>query len=259
MSESGLSATDSDQTYQYRSFGVPALGLRRGLATETVVAPYASVLALPVDVDAAMKNLRRLEELGLIGDYGFYEAADFTPDRTPAGSLFVPVLSYMAHHQGMSLAALDNALCDDALVRRAEADRRMRSVALLLHERVPIDVPPETTGADAVKPRRPTARSIPSIEPWTPVKAGAFPEMHVLGNGRLATWISDSGAGTLRWQDWNLTRWVADPTRDDTGLWMYVRDEETGALCVGVAPAVWRRAGRGRCRVLSTPRRIPST
>ena len=225
-----MSATDSDQTYQYRSFGVPALGLRRGLATETVVAPYASVLALPVDVDAAMKNLRRLEELGLIGDYGFYEAADFTPERTPAGALFVPVLSYMAHHQGMSLAALDNALCDDALVRRAGADRRLRSVALLLHERVPIDVPPETSGADAVTPRRPTARTIPRIEPWTPVKAGAFPEMHVLGNGRLATWVSDSGAGTLRWQDWNLTRWAADPTRDDTGLWMYVRDEETGAL-----------------------------
>ena len=230
MSESGLSATDSDQTYQYRSFGVPALGLRRGLATETVVAPYASVLALPVDVDAAMNNLRRLEELGLIGDFGFYEAADFTPDRTPAGTLFVPVLSYMAHHQGMSLAALDNALCDDVLVRRAEADRRLRSVALLLHERVPIDVSPETTGADAVTPRRPTARPIPRIEPWTPVKAGAFPEMHVLGNGRLATWVSDSGAGTLRWQDWNLTRWVADPTRDDIGFWMYVRDEETGAL-----------------------------
>jgi cyclic beta-1,2-glucan synthetase len=230
MSESGLSATDSDHTYQYRSFGVPALGLRRGLATETVVAPYASVLALPVDADAAMENLRRLEELGLIGDYGFYEAADFTPDRTPAGSLFVPVLSYMAHHQGMSLAALDNALCDDALVRRAETDPRLRSVSLLLHERVPIDVPPETTGADAVKPRRPAARSIPRIEPWTPVRAGAFPEMHLLGNGRLATWISDSGAGTLRWQAWNLTRWTADPTRDDTGLWMYVRDEETGAL-----------------------------
>lgn len=94
MSESGLSTTDSDHAYQYRSFGVPALGFRRGLATETVVAPYASVLALPVDADAALENLRRLEELGLIGDYGFYEAADFTPDRTPAGRLFVPVLSY---------------------------------------------------------------------------------------------------------------------------------------------------------------------
>ncbi len=136
----------------------------------------------------------------------------------------------MAHHQGMSLAALDNALCDDALVRRTEADQRLRSVALLLHERVPVDVPPETTGADTVGPRRPTARTIPRIEPWTPVMAGAFPEMHVLGNGRLATWISDSGAGTLRWQDWNLTRWAADPTRDDTGFWMYVRDADTGAL-----------------------------
>jgi cyclic beta-1,2-glucan synthetase len=230
MSESGFSATDTDQSYQYRSFGVPALGFRRGLATETVVAPYASVLALPVDVGESLENIRRLEELGLIGDYGFYEAADFTPDRTPEGSIFVPVLSYMAHHQGMILAALDNTLCDDALVRRAAADRRMRSVALLLNERVPVDVPPEAAAADTATPRRTAARAIPPIEPWTPVKAGAFPEMHLLGNGRLATWISDSGAGTLRWQEWNVTRWVADPTTDDTGIWMYVRDEETGSL-----------------------------
>lgn len=130
----------------------------------------------------------------------------------------------------MILAALDNALCDDALVQRAATDRRLRSVALLLHERVPIDVPPETAGVDVGKPRRTAARSIARIEPWTPVKAGAFPEMHLLGNGRLATWISDSGAGTLRWQEWSLTRWAADPTRDDAGLWMYVRDADTGAL-----------------------------
>jgi cyclic beta-1,2-glucan synthetase len=229
MSESGFSAMD-EHSYQYRSFGVPALGFRRGLATEIVVAPYASALALPLDVGEALENLGRLEALGLVGEYGFYEAADFTPDRTPAGRRFLPVLSYMAHHQGMILAAIDNTLCDDALVRRAARDRRMRSVALLLHERVPRDVPPEAAAADTATPRRTFARVIPRTEPWTPVRAGAFPEMHLLGNGRLAAWISDSGAGTLRWKDWNVTRWVADPTADDTGIWMYVRDEESGAL-----------------------------
>ncbi len=230
MSESGFSATDIEHSYQYQSFGAPALGFRRGLAEDVVVAPYASMLALQVDVETPMGNIRRLEELGLIGHYGFYEAADFTPDRTPEGSNFVPVLSYMAHHQGMILAALDNTLCDDALVRRVATDRRMRSVALLLNERVPIDVLPETGGWDTGRQPRTAPRTIPPVEPWTPVRAGAFPEMHLLGNGRLATWISDSGAGTLRWQKWNLTRWVADPTTDDTGMWMYVRDEETGAL-----------------------------
>ena len=101
MSESGLSATDSDQR-----ISTGRLACRRWASAadwrRTVVAPYASMLALPVDAGAAMGNIRRLEELGLIGDYGFYEAADFTPDRTPEGSIFVPVLSYMAHHQGMS-------------------------------------------------------------------------------------------------------------------------------------------------------------
>ncbi|RPI53214.1 MAG: cellobiose phosphorylase, partial [Acidobacteria bacterium] len=230
MSESGLSATDADQTYQYRSFGVPALGFRRGLGGEAVVAPYASALALPTDLAAALENVRRLEELGLVGEYGFYEAADFTADRLPSGHVFVPVLSYMAHHQGMVLAAIDNALNDGALVRRTERDRRLRSVALLLHERVPVDVAPEAATAAVAQPRRTSVRPIPRIEPWLPMKAGAFPEMHVLGNGRLATWISDSGAGTLRWQDWNLTRWVADATTDDTGVWTYVHDEESGAV-----------------------------
>ena len=230
MSESGFSATDLDHAYQYQSFGVPALGFRRGLSTDLVVAPYASMLALPVDAGAAMGNIRRLEELGLLGDFGFYEAADFTPDRIPEGSVFVPVLSYMSHHQGMALAALDNTLCDDALVRRTATDRRMRSVALLLNERVPIDVAPEAAVADTARPRRTAAQSVAAVQPWTPVKAGAFPEIHLLGNGRLATWVSDSGAGTLRWQEWSLTRWLADPTRDDTGLWTYVRDDETGTL-----------------------------
>jgi cyclic beta-1,2-glucan synthetase len=123
--------------------------LRRGLATETVVAPYASVLALPVDVDAAMKNLRRLDELGLIGDYGFYEAADFTPDRTPAGSLFVPVLSYMAHHQGMSLAAICNVLRDSPFQRWFHADRLVQASELILQER-PLRVRPITD----LQPRR---------------------------------------------------------------------------------------------------------
>ncbi len=228
MSESGFSATDGDGTYQYRSFGVPTLGLRREVEGEAVVAPYSAALALTVDPRAAMENIRRLEELGLVGDYGLYEAADFTQDRTPAGSLFVPVLSYMAHHQGMILAALDNVLGDDILVRRTESDPRMASVSLLLHEQVPSHVPPQMRAA--VIRRRSPARSVPEGQLWTPVKGGAFPEIHLLGNGRLSTWLAESGAGTLRWQGWDLTRWVADPTSDDTGLWIYVRDEDTGEL-----------------------------
>jgi len=156
VSESGFASLDADRNYRYRSFGVPGLGLRRGLTEDKVVAPYATVLALGCDAPAALENLHELTGLGLMGEYGLYEAADFTPERVPEGRRFTPVTSYMAHHQGMILAALDNALCDGALVRRMRADPRVRSVELLL--------PPRPAAADRGS-RAPTPRGEPAAAP----------------------------------------------------------------------------------------------
>jgi cyclic beta-1,2-glucan synthetase len=227
MSESGLAAIDADRNYRYRAFGVQALGLRRGLSEDSVVAPYATVLALGCDPVAAMENLHKLVELGLMGEYGFYEAADFTAERLPEGRPFAPVTSYMAHHQGMILAALDNALNDGVLVRRLHADSRVRSVELLLHERVPVERPLELLPRER-RPSAPSLRGLPSLRSWTPRTIGSVPDMHVLGNGRLSSWISESGGGRLQWQDFALTRWTPDTTRDDWGLWTYVFDAESG-------------------------------
>ena len=177
MSESGFAALDAEQTYRYRSFGVPGLGLRRGLARDRSSRPTPRCSRCPSAPRAAVENLRELERLGLVGRYGFYEAADFTPERAARrASRFAPVRSYMAHHQGMILAALDNALCDDALVRRVHADRRVRAVELLLHERVPREVPAGDRPRDERgQRRRRAARAVRRAEPWTPVGAGAVP------------------------------------------------------------------------------------
>ncbi|MDP2703284.1 MAG: glucoamylase family protein, partial [Candidatus Rokubacteria bacterium] len=110
VSESGYNARDLEMTYQYSNFGVPGLGLRRGLSDDVVVAPYATALAAMIDPGAAVRNFQRLAEAGGSGTYGFYEALDYTPSRLPENALVAVVRAYMAHHQGMSLVALDNVL-----------------------------------------------------------------------------------------------------------------------------------------------------
>ncbi len=237
ISESAFATQDPEHNYRYSAFGVPSLGLRRGLTRDRVVAPYATSLALAVSPKQAIRNLRELERLGVSGRYGFLDAADFTPARVSAGSDFTPVRAYMAHHQGMTIAALGNALCDDILVQRFHADPRMRAVELLLQERVPWEFPRELT--------RETERevAIPRIPPaaaphaWDPATANNFPQMHTLGNGRLASWITATGSGGLLWRRHALTRWQPDATSDGHGLWIYVSDEDSGAVwSVGQQP-----------------------
>ena len=247
VSESAYAVLDADEHYQYHAFGVPGLGLRRGLARDRVVTPYASALALAVRPGEAVRNLRQLEELGLSGTYGAFEAADFTPERVPVGQAFSAVRSYMVHHQGMVLAAIGNALHDDALVNRLRRDPRMRAIELLLEERVPWELPPEPVREDEQNEPMPQRAAIPAPYPWAPSTANGFPQMLVLGNGRLATWISEAGAGALWWRRQALTRWLPDATRDDHGLWIYVRDEDSGA--------VWS-VGRQPCGIVSDDARV---
>ncbi|MDO8840486.1 MAG: glucoamylase family protein [Parvibaculum sp.] len=229
VSESAYASRDADHRYQYRAFGVPGLGLRRGLANDHVVAPYATVLALAVNTGAAIANLRELVRLGLVGAFGLFEAADFTPERVPAGQRFLPVRAYMAHHQGMILSALGNALCEDIHIRRFREDRRMRVMELLLHERIPRELPAEP-GREEELPRPSSRRSAaPVLDVWQPAVMPVVPQIHMLSNGRLASWISEAGGGRLLWHGQALTRWLPDAS-DREGLWVYVRDVDSGDI-----------------------------
>jgi cyclic beta-1,2-glucan synthetase len=230
VSESAYAAFNADQHYQYHAFGVPGLGLRRGLSRDQVVAPYATALALAVRPGAAVRNLRDIEELGGAGGYGVFESVDFTPDRIPAGAPFSVVRAYMAHHQGMILAAIGNALHDGTLARRFLRDHRMRAMELLLEERIPWDSPPEPVREDERRQPLVHGEVLPVPHSWFPTAESAFPQMHLLGNGRLATWISEAGAGAFWWRKQALTRWSPDATRDNHGIWIYVSDEDSGAV-----------------------------
>jgi cyclic beta-1,2-glucan synthetase len=224
ISESSYYHFDANQVYQYRSFGVPGLGYKRGLADDLVVAPYASILSLPFAPQAVLDNIKRFKELGVFGHYGLYESIDFTPARLAAGQEHAIVRSYMAHHQGMALLALTNQLKGNPMPRRFHADSRIKSIELLLQEqasgRAPIEYPqPQQIGS---------IQSIPtpvSFEPWHVTPNAPTPQVHSLTNGSYSTIITAAGSGYSRWGEIDLTRWHADATLDHYGTWLYVHDK----------------------------------
>jgi hypothetical protein len=128
-SESAYNARDLEFTYQYSSFGIPNLGLKRGVGDSTVIAPYATGLAAMIDPGAAVANFARLTDAGGRGRYGWYEALDYTPARVPEGTNVAVVHAYMAHHHGMTLVAIADALNDGAMRRRFHAERIVASGA----------------------------------------------------------------------------------------------------------------------------------
>jgi cyclic beta-1,2-glucan synthetase len=229
ISESGYYHFDANENYQYRGFGVPGLGCKRGLGEDLVIAPYASLIALPVQPQAVAQNVAGLIERQMLGHYGFYEAIDYTPSRLPLGHKSAVVQSYMAHHQGMILVALTNYLQGEAIVRLFHADPRVRSVELLLQEQVPQQAPVEEIPEESIGLRRQVQARI-ELEPWRPPTDAALPQAHLLSNGHYGVLITSSGGGYSRWQQVDLTRWHADTTLDDWGTWIYVQDRASGAL-----------------------------
>ncbi len=230
ISESAYNAQDLDLNYQYRAFGVPGLGLKRGLAEDLVVAPYASILAAPIAPVDVVRNLERLSREGAAGRYGFVEAIDYTPDRQPPGHRSGVVLpTYMAHHQGMSLIALDNAINGAPMQHRFHAEPRVQAADLLLQERIPRLVPlrnPPMEIADHV----PSLRTAPPSFRRYSTAQTLSPRCHLLSNGSYVVMLTNSGGGYSRRQQIALTRWREDVTTDGWGSFCYVRDRETGDL-----------------------------
>ncbi len=231
ISESAYNGQDLEGNFQYRAFGVPGLGLKRGLGEDLVVAPYATMLAAPVAPMEAVRNLARLEAEGLAGRYGYFEAIDYTPERMPADVTKGVVLpTYMAHHQGMSLVALDNVLHDHAMQRRFHADPRIQAAELLLQERVPQLVPLKNPPVEMAE-HVPFARGVaaPAVRRYVTPHT-LTPRTHLLSNGAYAVMVSNAGGGYSRRHGTAMTRWREDITCDDWGSFCYVRDLESGEV-----------------------------
>ena len=228
ISESSYNATDMHHVYQYRAFGVPGLGLKRGLGEDLVIAPYASALALMVMPLESCRNLQTLAASGFQGDYGFYEAIDYTPSRVPRGKNHSIVRSFMVHHQGMSLLALEHVLLNQPMQRRFMSDPQVRATELLLQERVPKKCATlHPHAAEVTAAARPPAVDTGTImrvfsNPNTPT-----PEVHLLSNGRYHVMATHAGGGYSQWHDLSVTRWREDATTDSWGTFIYLRDRET--------------------------------
>ena len=223
ISECGYNAIDVHRNYQYRAFGVPGLGLKRGLAEDLVIAPYASALALMVAPEKACPNLERLAAQGFEGRFGFHEAIDYTPSRLPRGQSSAVVRSYMAHHQGMSLLALAYQLLGRPMQKRFESEPMFQATLLLLQERVPKATASyaHTTGLSELHAT--------SSGSETPVRVFGSPdtlapEVQLLSNGKYHLMITNAGGGYSRWKDIAVTRWREDSTRDNWGAFCYIRD-----------------------------------
>ena len=238
-SESAYNARDLDFTYQYSSFGIPSLSLKRGIGASTVIAPYATALAAMIDPGAAVANFKRLAAVGGRGLYGWYESLDFTKARLPEGASVAVVRAYMAHHQGMTIVAITDALSHGAMRRRFHAEPMIQATELLLQERMPHDVaitPPliETlaSAASIGDPVLSTLRRYDSPH-------AASPRTHLLSNGRYAVMLTAAGSGYSRWRDLAVTRWQEDGTCDAWGSYVFLRDRQSGATwSAGYQPAV---------------------
>lgn len=226
MSESAYNVRDLEFTYQYSNFGIPSLGLKRGLRAEIVIAPYATALAAMVDAKAAAANLTRLAAMGCCGVYGFHEAVDFTPARLPKGQSMAVIQSYMAHHQGMIITAIANTLFDGVLRQRFHTEPMVRATELLLQERTPRDVPVTHHWAATLNSKSPTSTTEPVANRRFDTPHQTNPATHLLSNGRMTTLLTAAGAGYLRWGSVALTRWREDPTCDDHGAGILIQDVE---------------------------------
>ncbi|HEY6047159.1 MAG TPA: glucoamylase family protein [Pyrinomonadaceae bacterium] len=230
ISESAYAARDLQLNYQYGPFGVPGLGLKRGLIEDVVVSPYSTILASNIRPVEAIENLRALEREGALSRYGFYESLDYTPERVKKGERCTIVRAFMAHHQGMSLVAIDNLLNDNVMQNRFHDDPLVQATELLLQERVP-------RGVAAAHPRAEEVLTGRVVRILSGLVTRAYdtadlptPRTQLLSNGTYSAMITSAGGGYSTCGRLAVTRWREDATRDNWGSFIYVRDVRSGAV-----------------------------
>src|SRR5215217_3653424 len=230
ISEAAYNVRDLHLNYQYGPFGVPGLGLKRGLIEDLVVAPYATMLAVGVEPQAAMDNLRRLQKEGALGPYGFYEAIDYTAERLPENQKSVLIRAFMTHHQGMSLVSLANVLDEDLGAKRFHSDPAVQATELLLQERIPIGVPAAHPRSEEVLTGR-VAQAMPGMITRVYETADLdTPRTQLLSNGSYNVMLTTAGSGYSQCEDNAVTRWREDVTCDNWGAFIYLRDVRSGAV-----------------------------
>lgn len=221
VSESGYYAFDYRLNYQYRAFGIPDLGLKRGLVEDMVVSSYSTLLALPFAPQESLANLSQLQAAGLEGEYGLYEAVDYTPERV--GPDLGLVKSYMAHHQGMGLVALANYLLNFCMVRRFHADARVRAGELLLQERIPLQPVLTKQIREPVLPLQAKEDRPGEVARSYGVPHCLPANCHLLSNGSYTVFLTDGGNGFSRREGIQVSRWREQAPGWQFGTFVFIK------------------------------------
>ncbi|MGI6169503.1 MAG: GH36-type glycosyl hydrolase domain-containing protein [Christensenellales bacterium] len=221
ISESAFYAFDMHLNYQYKAFGVPACSMSDHGNREMVVSPYSTALVLPFAPHTAYKNLKRLSRLDAAGEYGYYDAVDFTEGRLPGNRKYFVVKTFMAHHQGMTLCALDNLVNGNILQHTFHSIPLVQAAEILLQEEVSrggVTIRRREYGRKN-KGRHSEYRSDRHIS----FTSGHFPQVQLLSNGKYRVMLTDAGTGYSAWGDGMVNRWRSDANRDGYGIFYYIR------------------------------------
>jgi hypothetical protein len=230
VSESGYYSFDFRLNYQYKAFGIPSLGLKRGLINDTVIAPYATVLALMVNPKDSVANIMQLKEEGLDSPYGFYEAIDYTPERLGKGEKSRIVRSYMAHHQGMSFMALNNIINNYTMQERFHKDPVIKAVDILMQEKIPSKVIFAKDYKEKIEPFDEAAKEDIEYSKVLGLNNNILPEVHMLSNGDYSVMITDNGSGFSKYKDFSVTRWREDSILNNSGMFFYIKDIDESSV-----------------------------
>ncbi|WP_406603992.1 GH36-type glycosyl hydrolase domain-containing protein [Bartonella gliris] len=227
ISEAAFNARDHLMNYQYASFGDPSLGLQRDLSRNAVIAPYASLLAAQYMPTPAVKNLKRLRDLGALGTYGYYDSVDFTPSRVQTREKYAIVRNYYAHHHGMSILAINNVIFEGRMRNRFHRDPAIEATQLLLQERAPHQIPIIHT--KITNPLRNSSQELDNV----PMRIITNPLLKpratlLLSNGFYSSMLTANGSGYSRWHDYMITRFIPDIAEDQQGTLFFLRDTHSG-------------------------------
>ena len=237
ISEAAFNLRDLHSNYQYKAFGIPWLGLKRGLADEMVVATYGSVLAITDMPKEVVENLRILEKQGMYSKYGFYESIDYTPERLSKGKKYEPVKTYMAHHQALILLSINNFFNNQIFQKRFMQNPEIEAVSILLQERMP-----ETFILTKENKEKPEKIKYQDYENYTVREYNKIDERiirgNVIGNEKYVIAINQNGNGVSKFEENYINRFKRTDDYNQ-GIFFYIKDIQTNGI--------WSATGEDNC------------
>ncbi|MEY7999829.1 glucoamylase family protein [Clostridium sp. Mt-5] len=222
ISESAYYDFDLNSVYQYKAFGIPGIGLKRGLVNELVVAPYASVMALQVNFKSALNNIKSIVKLKAEGKYGFYDALDYTRKRLVKNEKNALVRCFMVHHEGMSFMSLDNVLMENILQERFHRIPRVKAVELLLQEKVSGNIVYDRE--EDIRETRIAFQDENIITRKYTTARTKIPEVNIISSGNYSLMVTNSGSGYSKMDDIMVYRYREDVVTNDTGMFFYIKN-----------------------------------